>query len=352
MSTPLPPSSSTGVAVALQPPAASSPASSLPVAPALTAPIPFIAARDYARLGPWLDALQATMPHEKIVPLAALSDAEKAACTVAIVANPNPQDVQSLPKLQWLHSVWAGVERLIADLGATDLKIVRLLDPQLANTMAEAVLAWTLYLHRDMPAYAKAQARAEWAPRDYVRPERKCVGLLGLGALGSAAAVRLLSCGFQVCGWSRQRKQLDGVDCYAGEAELQRMLARCDIVVCLLPLTHATRGLLDAEKLGWLPKGAALINFARGPIVVQNDLLAALDGGHLSHAVLDVFDTEPLPPSDDYWHHPQVTVLPHCSAPTDMQTASQIVAANIARFRQTGEIPGNAAGNVDPLLGY
>ncbi len=317
-------------------------------APVASLPIPFIAARDYARLGPWLDALQQAMPDEKIVPLAALSDAEKAACTVAIVANPNPEDVRSLPNLQWLHSVWAGVERLVADLGPTDLKIVRLIDPQLANTMAEAVLAWTLYLHRDMPAYAKAQARSEWAPREYVRPERKYIGLLGLGALGSAAAPRLLSCGFQVYGWSRQRKELAGVDCYAGLEELPAMLARCDILVCLLPLTAATRGLLNAERLACLPKGAALINFARGPIVVQQALLAALDDGHLSHAVLDVFDTEPLPATDACWQHPQVTVLPHCSAPTDMQTASAIVAANIARFRQTGEVPAN----VDTALGY
>ena len=311
-------------------------------------PVPFIVAHGYSRLGLWLAALQAAMPEEKVVAFSDLSAAEKAACKVAIVANPNPQDLKLLPNLQWLHSVWAGVERLVADLGQTDLKIVRLIDPQLANTMAEAVLAWTLYLHRDMPAYAKAQARSEWAPREYVRPERKCIGLLGLGALGSAAAPRLLSCGFKVCGWSRQRKELAGVDCYAGLEELPAMLARCDIVVCLLPLTGSTRGLLNAERLACLPKGAALINFARGPIVVQQDLLAALDAGHLSHAVLDVFDTEPLPATDACWHHPQVTVLPHCSAPTDIQTASGIVAENIARFRQTGEIPAN----VDSGLGY
>lgn len=311
-------------------------------------PIPFIAAAGYSRTRLWVQSLQQAMPQEKIVTLDAMSASEKAACQVAIVANPDPQQLQSLPALQWLHSVWAGVERLIADLGASDLTIVRLLDPQLANTMAEAVLAWTLYLHRDMPAYARQQARGQWLAREYVRPERKTVGLLGLGALGSQAAARLLGCGFQVCGWSRQRKALAGVTCYAGEAELETMLARCDILVCLLPLTPDTTGLLDARRLGWLPQGASVINFARGPILQQAALLAALDGGHLAHAVLDVFDQEPLPPDDRYWQHPQVTVLPHCSAPTDIETASQVVAGNVMAFRQSRIIPQGA----DPALGY
>jgi glyoxylate/hydroxypyruvate reductase A len=238
-----------------------------------------------------------------------------------------------------VHSVWAGVERLVADLDDTGLTIVRLVDPQLAETMAEAVLAWTLYLHRDMPAYARQQDQGAWLPRAYVRPQRKRVGLLGLGALANAAVDRLRAAGFQVAGWSRGRKDMPGVDCYAGDAELATMLARTDILVCLLPLTPATRGLLDASMLAHLPRHASLINFARGPIIDDEALRQALDSGRLAHAVLDVFAVEPLPPDQWQWRHPNVTVLPHCSAPTDMETASLIVARNIRRYRASGLLP-------------
>ncbi|MFZ6766046.1 2-hydroxyacid dehydrogenase [Undibacterium sp. Di26W] len=307
--------------------------------PTSNTPIPFIAAANYAQTGAWVDALQAAMPAERIIAFDAMNDEDKATCQVAIVANPNPADLHQLPQLQWIHSVWAGVERLVADLGDTHLKIVRLVDPQLANTMAEAVLAWTLYLHRDMPAYAKQQAKQIWQALEYVRPQQRRIGLLGLGALGEAAAVSLLRAGFQVAGWSRHRKAIDGVNCFAGADELPAMLAQTDILVCLLPLTPDTRGLLNAVALTALPQGASLINFARGAIVNDTDLHAALDSGHLAHAVLDVFEVEPLPVSQWQWQHPGITLLPHCSAPTDRQTASQIVAGNILRYRQSGVLP-------------
>jgi glyoxylate/hydroxypyruvate reductase A len=288
------------------------------------------------------------MPGEKVAAFDDLDASDRAACDVAVVANPRPEDIRSLPKLKWVHSVWAGVERLVSGLPATDLKIVRLVDPQLANTMAEAVLAWTLYLHRGMPRYARQQAARQWLAQEYVRPEQKTVALLGLGALGTASAARLLGAGFKVCGWSRTRKTVPGVDCHAGDEELAAMLARTDILVCLLPLTPQTRGVLNADTLAALREGASLINFARGPIVDDAALRRALDDEHLSHAVLDVFDREPLPGDAWQWAHPGVTVLPHISAPTDRSTASAIVAANVRRYRESGVIP--AA--VDRAAGY
>ncbi len=310
-------------------------------------PIPFIAAAGYHNTTAWVRALQQAMPNERIVAFADLSLAEKNACTVAIVANPDPQDLTSLPNLIWVHSVWAGVERLVASLGKP-LPIVRLIDPQLAKTMAEAVLAATLYLHRDMPAYALQQRQKQWTARQYIRPERKTVSLLGVGALGLAAAKVLMAAGFQVYGWSRTRKSHRKMVCLSGDAELKLMLKKTDILVCLLPLTAHTHGLLNADKLAALKPGAALINFARGPIVDQAALLAALESQHLSHAVLDVFDQEPLPPEHPYWQHPNITVLPHCSAPTDFETASAIVAANLRSYRAQGNIPTS----VDWALGY
>lgn len=288
------------------------------------------------------------MPGERLLPLHALSPAERTACELAVVANPQPQDLLQLPRLKWVHSVWAGVERVVVALAGTQVKIVRLQDPQLAQTMAEAVLAWTLYLHRDMPRYARQQAARQWLAHELVLPGQRTVSLLGLGALGSASAARLLAAGFQVCGWSRSGRQLPGVSCHSGEDGLAEMLARTDILVCLLPQTPQTEGLLDERRLRWLRPQASLINFARGPIVVEQDLRRLLDEQHLAHAVLDVFAQEPLPPEAWPWAHPQVTVLPHISGPTDLQTASAVVAANVAHYRQSGQIPPA----VDPARGY
>ena len=211
--------------------------------------IPFVAAPGDSDSGDWVAALQRAIPEAQIVAFDAMSTADKAACTVAVVANPRPADLQQLPRLQWVHSVWAGVEGLVADLSNTSLTIVRLVDPALAATMAEAVLAWTLYLHRDMPVYAQQQRQRRWHRQPYIPAHRKTVGLLGLGALGVAASERLATAGFRTCGWSRERKLLPGVQCFSGAAGLRAMLAQTDILICLLPLTPQTKGLLDARRL-------------------------------------------------------------------------------------------------------
>ena len=301
--------------------------------------IPFLTAPAYAYTHAWVEALQAAMPEEKILAFNELSEAAKASCKVAIVANPDTVQLQQLPQLEWVHSVWAGVERLATDLANTELKVVRLVDPQLARTMAEAVLTWVLYLHREIPGYARQQKEKIWHERPYIKAQQRTVSILGLGALGEAAALSLLQAGFKVCAWSASVKSVSGVECFSGESTLSIMLAKTDILVCLLPLTPQTQGLIDAQFLAQLPQGASLINFARGAIVNDEDLLNALDQAQLSHAVLDVFTLEPLPESAWQWRHPQVTVLPHCSAPTDRSTASLIVAGNIERYRRTGELP-------------
>ncbi|WP_369058244.1 glyoxylate/hydroxypyruvate reductase A [Caulobacter sp. 73W] len=293
----------------------------------------------------WLAALSAAMPELSVRALRDLDAEARRKVEVAIVANPDPADLALLPNLKWIHSTWAGVERLVAELGAGAPPIVRLVDPELARTMAEAVIAWTYYLQRDMPAYAAVQQARRWEPRPYRRPGETTVGLLGLGALGVAAARRLSEAGFKVMGWSRTPKDIPGVD---ARTELPGVLSASDIVVCLTPLTDQTRGLLNAERLGWMKPGAGLINFARGPIVVTGDLLAALDTAHLSHAVLDVFDQEPLPADSPLWSHRSVTVLPHISAVTDRGTASAIVADNIRRWLSQGVLPQT----VDMARGY
>lgn len=310
--------------------------------------IPFVSRIGSAEQAVWINQLSAAMPDEVILPFSALTVEQRQECDIAIVANPNPDDLLALPSLKWVHSVWAGVERMINELASPTFSIVRLVDPMLAKTMSEAVLAWTLFLHRDMPAYAKQQSEGHWCPRPMVEAKNRRIGVLGLGALGQVSAQRLVDNGFTVAGWSRSKKQIEGVQCFSGEDGLIALLSQSDLLVCLLPLTTQTQHLLNLQNLSHLPKGASLINFARGAIVDDKALLTLLDQGHLSHAVLDVFTQEPLPIEHAYWGHQSVTVLPHISAPTHPVSASQIVASNIQHYRLTDCIPSA----VDPMRGY
>jgi glyoxylate/hydroxypyruvate reductase A len=310
-------------------------------------PIALVGCKSPDQEAEYLSILAAAMPEERLIPFRAMGDADRAAARVAVVANPDPAEVAALPNLVWVQSLWAGVEKLV---GAFDrpLPIVRLVDREMARTMAEAVLAWTYYLQRDMPTYARQQRERTWQPHPYRKPSETTVGLLGLGALGLAAAERLVGAGFSVVGWSRTPKDAHGLDVAHGLDALPQMLGRCDILVCLIPLTPETRGLVNAARLAALRPGASLINFARGPIVVTADLIAALDRGHLGHAVLDVFDAEPLPAESPLWSHPAVTVLPHVSGPTDMDSAAATVAANLRAYRRSGQPPAG----LDPARGY
>ncbi|AWN50795.1 glyoxylate/hydroxypyruvate reductase A [Methylobacterium sp. 17Sr1-1] len=315
----------------------------------MSEPIAFLGNLDAEEEADFLAALAAAMPAETVRPFRTLSAEERAGIRIAIVANPDPAEVALLPNLAWIQSLWAGVERLVRDLKGNGVPIVRLIDPELARTMAEAVLAWTYYLQRDMPAYRRQQEAGTWRQRAYRPPAEVTVGFLGLGALGSAAAGRLTGAGFRVAAWSRSPKDLPpGVTGFSGPEGLTGLLAASDVAVCLLPLTEATRGLLDGERLAAMKPGAALINFGRGPIVATDALLAALDAGQLSHAVLDVFEVEPLPPGSPLWRHPGVTVLPHISGPTTPASAASVVSGNVRAYRDTGRIP--AA--VDVARGY
>jgi len=307
-------------------------------------PIPLVGRLTAAEQDAWLQALRMALPDQTIIPGAAVTEAVRSHVTVAIVANPDPAELQAFPNLQWVQSLWAGVERLL-DTGDSaqgkpaPYKIVRMTDPQLAQTMAEAVLAWTLYLHREMPRYREQQQQGLWQPLPQVLAQQRPVGLLGLGHLGQAAAQRLQQQGFPVCGWRRSPSPVEGVQTFSGTEGFHELLHHSQILVCLLPLTPATRWLLDAAALAQMSPGAALINFSRGPIVDTAALLNHLDSGHLSHAVLDVFETEPLPRDSPLWHHPNITVLPHISATTTKTTAANVVADNLRRFLTTGDIP-------------
>ena len=303
---------------------------------ALKPPIAFVSRHDSAA---WLLALGKVLPGERVLDEIEVSAEEALAVEIALVADPDPARLARFPNLRWVQSVWAGVERLVPLVAERNVPLVRLVDPTLANTMAEAVLAWTLYLHRDMPLYAQQQRQRVWLPHACAPAGELTVCILGLGELGRAAATRLAAAGYRVTGWSHSVKTLAGVTCLTGESGLREAITNARIVVLLLPLTAQTHHLINAERLGWMRNGADLINFARGGVVDTEALLVALDEERLGHAVLDVFDEEPLPAESPLWNHQRVTVLPHISAPTDRESAAQIVASNIRQFRASGMIP-------------
>ena len=310
--------------------------------------IAFISQSSQESQNAWLEIIRAALPEENIVHFESLTKAQREEVELAIVADPNPDDLKSLISLKWVQSLWAGVEKMTGQLGDAPFKVVRLQDPEMSLKMAEAVVAWSLYLHRDMPLYAQQQKQKLWKEQVHARAGGRHIGLIGLGHLGLEAAKALSLLHFRVSGWSRSKKSIDGITCYAGESGLLDMLSKVDIAVCLIPLTPQTRHLINSERLNIMPCGAQIINFARGGIVDMDALLAALDRGHIKHAVLDVFDVEPLPSTSPLWTHPSVTVLPHISGPTNLETATKIVAQNIRNYRKTGEIPES----VDMVRGY
>ena len=287
----------------------------------------------------WLHVLQKAMPAYNIIRLNQLSDNQKKDVEVVIVANPNPKELSDLPNLKWVHSLWAGVENLVHKLPNEAIEIVRMNDPMLATTMAEAVLAWTFYLQRKMPHYHQQQIQKVWSSIETQAVSETTVGILGLGSLGKAAAAKLVQQGFKVCGWSRSQVNIDNVESFYGTEKMIEVIRKSNILIVLLPLTANTNALLDESALSHLPVGASVINFARSRIIDSKALVKLLDNNHIDKAVLDVFDTEPLPQESLFWEHPDVTVLPHISAPTNYQSASAIVAKNIAHFNDTGNVP-------------
>lgn len=296
------------------------------------------------QLGPsevraWKSALSLELSDYEIIEFDQLSSDQRDSAVVALVANPNPAQLKNLRGLKWVQSLWAGVERMVSQLRDTKLPIARMIDPELSRTMSEAVLTWTLYLQRDMDRYQRNQAHRCWQPLAYRSPGDTHVLILGLGELGRVSAQRLVANGYRVSGWSRSPKDVAGISCLSGKQSLFKEASSADILVNLLPLTPDTHGLINKDLLTQLPNGAKLINFGRGPSVDVDALLDALNNGSLEHAVLDVFETEPLAHTSPLWDHAKVSVLPHISAPTDTKTASKIAAANIRRYFESGILP-------------
>lgn len=224
--------------------------------------------------------------------------------------------------------LWAGVERIVGNPTLTQ-PLCRMVDPALTEGMVEWVTGHVLRHHLDLDRWIRGEPGWHQVAPPLAR--ERSVAMLGLGELGAAAARALAGLNFRVLGWSRTEKRLDGIESHHGEAGLEHVLRRAGIVVTLLPATAETENLLDACRLGWLPRGAVVLNPGRGTLIDDAALIAALDAGHLAHATLDVFRTEPLPDDHPFRSHPKVTVTPHIAAETRPASASRVIAENIRR---------------------
>lgn len=267
----------------------------------------------------------------------------------ALVWKPKRGEMAKLPNLKAIFSLGAGVDHLFSDPDLpAGVPVVRLKDRALTQGMSEYVLYWTIHYHREMGDYLAETAEGIWKHRVQGDAERRRVGLLGVGELGGDVAKKLVMMHYQVASWSRTPKDIEGVESFHGADGLIPFLNRTEILICLLPLTPETENVLNKETLAALPKGAFLINAARGGHVVDEDLIAALDTGHIAAATLDPFREEPLPADDPYWSHPKVTVTPHMASLTVAHSAADWVVKNIELI-EDGKTPLNI---VDPATRY
>jgi len=281
----------------------------------------------------WSAELRRLLPDLEIRIWPHIGDA--AEIDTALVWRPPAGLFASLPKLKLIAALGAGVDHVLADPHLpTGVPVVRIIDPYMTASMSEYVKLQVLRLHRQDPLYRAQQRQGIW--REWPQPnaaERR-VGVLGLGELGRDAALKLSVLGFDVAGWSRTERKVRGIACFHTAEGLRTLLARSEILVCLLPLTPTTEGILDAALFARLPRGAAIVNCARGRHLVEADLTAALDSGQLSAAVLDVLRDEPLPPQHPFWSDPRIMITPHVAAATHAATAATVVADNLRRLRQ------------------
>jgi len=287
--------------------------------------------------------------HAPDVPFRTWPDVGDPAAVRYLAAWTLPPDLAAtFPNLEVLFCVGAGVDQLDLSQVPDSIPVVRMIEPGLVEGMVEYATLAVLAVHRHWPAYLAQQRERRWHTLPIRTAVARRVGVMGLGVLGQAVLAKLRGFGFQCAGWSRTPRELEGVECHAAPEGLPAFLARTDILVCLLPLTDATRGILGKRTFDALPKGAAIVNVARGAHLVAQDLLQALGTGQVSAAILDVTDPEPLPPDHPLWMHPRVIITPHVASQSQPETSAAAVLQNVQRHRRGEPL----VGVIDRLRGY
>lgn len=283
---------------------------------------------DFDDFETWKQALQTQLPTLRVLRSDEVDD--PAAIDFALVWKPPAGFFREMTQLKLIINLGAGVDSLVSrDDLPPSVPITRISDPQMARMMAGYVLFATLRHARDIPYFEQAQRRGQWTYRHPRNPEDIHVAVLGLGELGACAATELQRQGLTVLGWSRSPRQIEGVQCHAGLETLDLVLSQADILVIMLALTPKTRGLLDRKRLMQLPRGAAVINVARGPLLDQAALTELLQNGHIGSATLDVFEKEPLPGNDPLWQMPNVLITPHLASVAIPASAAKQIADNL-----------------------
>ena len=301
---------------------------------------------------PWRRALETLLPSLSIATLDEPFD--RASVRYAVSWRHPPGALKALPNLRAVFSLGAGVDHVFADPALPDKPIVRVVDPDLTDRMSEWVVMHALIHLRQLRRYERQQRERVWTDDDeQPKAGDVQVGVLGLGVLGKDATAKLKALGFKVAGWSLGPKSLPGVACFSGVKGLKRLLKQTDMLVVLLPLTEATRGIVNASLLAQLRQGGQLggpilINAGRGGLQVEADILAALDARALKGASLDVFEREPLPNNSRLWTHPAVYVSPHNAA----VSSPEAIAAFVARQIEADERGEPLAHLVDRRRGY
>ena len=305
------------------------------------------------RVEPWLAGLRLALPDANIflVDPEASSFEHLEQADYAVVWAPPQGFINSQRSLKAIFNIGAGVDALMKLRLPAGVPVVRLDDAGMAVQMAEYVCHAVIRHFRELDVYEAEAAQGRWA---YRKPHRRAdftVGIMGMGVLGGRVSQALAQFDFPVLGWSRSPRQLAGVQCFAGEGGLADFLAATQVLVCLLPLTPQTEGIMRRETLRQLKPGAYVINVARGGHLVDEDLLALIDSGHLAGATLDVFRTEPLPAGHPFWQHPKITITPHTSARTLRDESIAQIAGKLAAL-ENGQALASLAGVVNPDQGY
>lgn len=295
--------------------------------------MPIVIVSDFANPEPWINALKKADTEVEVHILEQVKDRSKV--EFALAWNHPPGIFKEFPALKTISSLGAGVDHLLKDPDIpAQINIVRIIDPQLSQDMFEFALAVIMSRLKNLHHFRENQLQKVWKKKRYLRMDQVMIGIMGTGVIGHHVASNLQRVGFSVSAWSRSEGQPTAYKKYSGGKQLENFLQNTDILICLLPLTPDTKGILNKKHLGMLPKGAWVVNLGRGGHVMEPDLIEMLDNGHLAGANLDVFAEEPLPEEHPFWGHPKIFITPHIASLTDPESVAPQIIENYRRTMQ------------------